>query len=229
MNRTDRLYALVEELRHAGSRGRTAERLADRFEVSTRTVKRDVSALQQAGVPIWATGGPGGGYVLDARASLPAVNFTPGEAVAVAVALATQPGIPFGADGQSALGKVLDAMVPAQRDRAERLAGRLWVRPRGLPFTPVSRSLEQALEDEVVVILDYVDAEGRRTTAREVEPYVVALDDGKWFLVGWCRRRDGARWFRLDRIERAFVTTEPVPARDPAVFGAPPDDARPVR
>lgn len=52
MNRTDRLYAIVEELRSAGAPGRTAERLARRFEVSTRTIKRDVSSLQQAGVPV---------------------------------------------------------------------------------------------------------------------------------------------------------------------------------
>jgi predicted DNA-binding transcriptional regulator YafY len=59
VNRTDRLYALVEELRAAGDRGRTAAWLAERFEVATRTIKRDVAGLQQAGVPIWAQGGPG--------------------------------------------------------------------------------------------------------------------------------------------------------------------------
>ena len=59
MNRTDRLYALTEELRRTGPRGRTSAALADRFEVATRTVKRDVLALQEAGVPIWATAGPG--------------------------------------------------------------------------------------------------------------------------------------------------------------------------
>ena len=228
MNRTDRLYALAEELRRAGSQGRTAERLAGLFEVSTRTVKRDVAALQQAGVPIWTTGGPGGGYVLDSLASLPPLDFTPGEAVAVAVALAAQPGLPYAVDGRSALEKVLEAMVPGQRAEAEALAGRVWVRPRDLPVTHVSRALEQALRAGVVVVLDYVDGRSRRTTAREVEPHLLALDEGRWYLVGWCRRRDDVRWFRLDRIERALVTAEPVTARDPSVFGTPPDDAHPV-
>ena len=54
MNRTDRLHALSEELRRAGQHGRTAARLAGWLEVSTRTIKRDVAALQQAGLPVWS-------------------------------------------------------------------------------------------------------------------------------------------------------------------------------
>jgi predicted DNA-binding transcriptional regulator YafY len=57
MNRTDRLYALVEELRAAAPGSRSAARLAGRFEVSVRTIQRDLLALQEAGVPIWATPG----------------------------------------------------------------------------------------------------------------------------------------------------------------------------
>jgi predicted DNA-binding transcriptional regulator YafY len=60
MNRTDRLYALVEELRATAPRARSARRLADRFEVGVRTIQRDVLALQEAGVPTWATPGPVG-------------------------------------------------------------------------------------------------------------------------------------------------------------------------
>jgi len=58
MNRTDRLYAIAEELRSAGRGGCTGERLAARFEVSGRTIKRDIDALLQAGAPIWAQSGP---------------------------------------------------------------------------------------------------------------------------------------------------------------------------
>ena len=87
MNRLDRLYALVEELRAAGSSGRSARRLADRFEVSVRTIERDVLALQEAGVPISAQLGRRGGYVLDRSMTLPPLNFTPAEAVALSVGL----------------------------------------------------------------------------------------------------------------------------------------------
>ena len=68
LNRTERLYALVEELRAVAPRPRTAAWLAERFEVSVRTIERDVLALQQAGVPMWGSTGPGGGYTIDPSA-----------------------------------------------------------------------------------------------------------------------------------------------------------------
>src|SRR6266576_856466 len=71
VNRTDRLYAIVELLRATAPRARAARDLADRFEVSARTIERDISALQQSGVPIWATSGPGGGYSVDPEMTLP--------------------------------------------------------------------------------------------------------------------------------------------------------------
>lgn len=128
MNRTDRLYALAEELRRVGPRGTTSARLAALFEVTTRTVKRDVSALQQAGVPVVAQPGPGGGYVLTG-ATLPPVALTPAQAVALALAVdALPPGSPFGVDARTARDKLLDALPPADRARAAELASRVWTR-----------------------------------------------------------------------------------------------------
>ena len=77
MNRTDRLYAIVEELRVVAPRPRSASWLANRFEVSVRTVERDISALQQCGTPIYAEPGRLGGYCLDKARTLPPVNLTP--------------------------------------------------------------------------------------------------------------------------------------------------------
>lgn len=133
MNRTDRLYALAEELRRVGPRGTTSARLARLFEVTTRTVKRDVSALQQAGLPVVAQAGASGGYVL-VGATLPPVALTPAQAVALALAVdALPPGSPFGVDARTARDKVLDAMPDADRVRAAALAGRVWTRPDDAP------------------------------------------------------------------------------------------------
>jgi predicted DNA-binding transcriptional regulator YafY len=230
MNRTDRLYAIVEELRGAGPTGRTAAWLADRFEVSARTIKRDVSALQQSGVPIWATSGPGGGYAVDAAGALPPLSFTPSEATAIAVALAVQPGLPFGPDGRSALTKVLGAMTPERRAEAEALAGTVWIRRSEPDRTPVARTLDEAVRRRVVVVIDYVDANGEATERRPVEPLAFAQVEARWYLLAWCRRRRDGRWFRLDRVTAAWPTTERFAERDVAtLYGEPPPDAGPVR
>ncbi|PWW22833.1 HTH domain-containing protein [Geodermatophilus normandii] len=228
MNRTDRLHALTEELRRAGPRGRTAQRLAAWLEVSPRTVKRDVGALQQAGIPIWASSGPGGGYVLDAAATLPPVNLTPAQAVAVAVALAGMRDAPFAVDGRAALAKVLDVLGPQARAEAERLGGRVWVRSGVHDRPDPAPVVEQALASRRVVAITYRDRRGT-TSRRRVEPHLLARTGDRWYLVGWCRERDAPRWFRWDRIEAADLTPETAPERDPALYGTPPPDAHAVR
>jgi predicted DNA-binding transcriptional regulator YafY len=229
MNRTERLYAIVEELRAAAPRGRTAEWLARHFEVASRTIKRDVSALQQGGAPIWATGGPGGGYALDATIALPPLTFTAGEAAAIAAALGASAQGPFAPDARSALTKVLGAMTAEGRAEATDLAERIWVRPAKDVRSSQVRAVEEALRDRLVVVLDYVDASGHHSEKRPVEPMVFAQNGGRWYLLAWCRRRRAGRWFRLDRITGAWPTREPFELRDlVAVFGEPPEDAYPV-
>jgi len=230
VNRTDRLYAIAEELRAAGPQGRTSTWLARRFEVAARTVKRDVIALQDSGLPIWAQAGPGGGYVLDAAATLPPLNLTASEATAVALALAAVPQLPFAPDGRSALTKILAAMTAEERALAMALGARLWIRDRRRPArAAVAGVLDEAVRRGVVTVLDYVDKKGTTTRRRAVEPMALAATGGHWYLLAWCRRRRAGRWFRLDRIESAHVTTELAPARDLLeTFGAPPVDAGPM-
>lgn len=230
VNRTERLYAVAEELRAAGPSGRTGAWLAQRFEVSPRTIKRDVEALLQAGVPLWAQPGPGGGYVLDAATSLPPLNVTAAEAAAIALALAALPDLPYAADGRSALTKVLAAMPSAERERADAVAARLWLRaPEQAPRPAVARVLDEALRRQVVLVVRFADRHGE-VTERAVEPVALAATGGHWHLLAWCRLRTGPRWFRTDRIEAAHLTVEPAPEHDPAtLFGGPPPDARPVR
>lgn len=215
MNRTDRLYAIVEELRRSAPRARRAAQLAEHFEVSTRTVERDIAALQQSGVPIWSTPGPSGGYTVDPGHTMPPVTFTPGEATAIAVALTVSGTIPFGDDARAALAKVVGAMSADGRDRASALTKRIRLLERGavLHRGPVLRAVEQAVVDQRVLALDYIDRHQIRTDGRLVEPYGLAGSDRGWYLVGWCRKRGGGRSFRLDRIVSARVTAEAAPLR----------------
>ena len=82
----DRLYALVEELRAVAPRYRSVPSLAEHCEVSTRTIERDLSALQQPGVPIYATPGRRGGWAIDFEHTLPPFNLSAGGVAAIATA-----------------------------------------------------------------------------------------------------------------------------------------------
>ncbi len=125
VNRTDRLYALVEDLRASAPRPRSARQLAARYEVSPRTIERDILALQESGVPVYTEPGRRGGYAIDRTMTLPPVNFTAAEMVAIAVALARDGRTPFAAATRSALRKVL-AVAPAdQTARAAQLIDRV--------------------------------------------------------------------------------------------------------
>jgi predicted DNA-binding transcriptional regulator YafY len=209
MNRTDRLYALVEELRAVAPRPRSARWLAGRFEVSVRTVERDIDALQQSGVPIYAEPGRTGGYCLDKARTLPPVNLTPGEAVAMAVALHRMDGTPFRAAAGSALRKLVSAMQADDAAAARALAERVHLLGGGPP-TQVPRLVSDAVAARRVLRIRYGDRDGTATT-REVEPLGYVGKESHWYLVAWCRLRDALRAFRTDRIASISVTAE-VPA-----------------
>ena len=219
MNRTDRLYAIVEELRASAPAYRTARELAEIYEVSNRTIERDILALQEAGVPIWGAPGRRGGYSIDPARTLPPTNFTPTEALAIAVALEVDRG-PFAAAGRAARNKILSAMSSDDRERTRAMAERVRrFRPprKGGPIPQVPMAVQRAIAEQLIVTIDYLDRVSA-ASHREVEPVgVVALDDA-WYLVGWCRLREEARTFRLDRIQAAQLTGEPAPVRDPENF-----------
>ena len=226
MNRTDRLYAIREELRRSGDRGRTAEQLSLSFEVSVRTIKRDISALQHGGFPVWARLGRSGGYVVDANATLPPLNVTAMEAAALAAALASHRGQPFHPDANTALTKILSVMDASTRTRADDLARRIWVDAAdpsdGTPR--VRAAVEAALVDRRVLHMRYRDQSGA-ATSRHVDPQLLARTRGTWHLLAWCRLREDVRWFRLDRIESATLTMTPAREVDLAEIGRPPESA----
>jgi predicted DNA-binding transcriptional regulator YafY len=246
VNRTDRLYALVEELRAVAPRQRSARQLAGKYEVSTRTIERDILALQDAGVPIYAQAGRRGGYVIDKARTLPPVNFTAAEMVAIAVSLAGAEGTPFFVAARSALRKVLSAAPAPHLEEAAQLMDRIRLIGTGEPArsgpppsgvggpgaaggAPPAReaaakpargqargmvplAIQEAITARHVLLLDYRD---RRdvVTVREVEPVAFAGTRAQWYLLAWCRLREGARAFRVDRILAAADTGEPAPHR----------------
>jgi predicted DNA-binding transcriptional regulator YafY len=195
VNRTDRLYALVEELRAVAPRPRSAPWLARRFEVSVRTIERDLDALRQSGVPIFTEPGRSGGYAIDRSRTLPPLALTAAEALAISVALRESAESPFAEAAGSAAGKVLAT----------------------LPAAAIDRTVMTALDRQRVLGLTYVDRGGQRTE-RDVEPLGLLRSSRGWYLIAWCRLRHGIRGFQLPSIEAAELRGEHVPARDPAIL-----------
>lgn len=214
MNRTDRLYALVEELRACAPRRVSAREMAARYEVSVRTIERDIGALQQAGVPIFADVGRGGGYSIDKSRTLPPLNFTPAEAVAVAITLSRAGGSPYSRAARTALHKIVAAMSAADSASARELAQRVrFLTPAEVDdpaFVPTV--LEEAIRTRRVVRLTYVDRTGTETE-RDVEPVTFTASGNGWYLTAWCRMRGGSRIFRTDRVRRAALLEETAPDR----------------
>ena len=243
MNRTDRLYALVEELRAVAPRPRSARQLAERYEVSARTIERDILALQESGVPIYAETGRRGGYAIDKTLTLPPLNFTAAEMVAIAVSLAREENTPFAAASRSALRKVLATASAAQTAKAGELMDRVRLigaarpgappparagRPQAdgeLPAReraarrwgpPPAATVPLAIQEAITarhVLRITYRDRHDRETVRDVEPVAFAATRTDWYLMAWCRLRGGARAFRVDRIRSADDTGEPASPR----------------
>ena len=233
-------------------RPRSARQLAKKYEVSTRTIERDILALQESGVPIYAETGRHGGYVIDKTRTLPPVNVTAAEMVALAVSVAGAQGTPFALAARSALRKVLAVAPAGQLAEAAQLMDRIRLigteqpagsgpRPagvaglgatRGVPAageaaarpassparTVVPLAIQEAITACHVLRLDYRDRRDA-VTVREVEPVAFAGTRAHWYLLAWCRLRDGARAFRVDRIVAAVDTGELAPHRSYADLG----------
>lgn len=236
VNRSSRLDTLTKELRAAGGQGRTSSWLADRLGVSARTIKRDVMALQQAGVPIRATSGPQGGYVIDPTGQRP-LTLTADEALAAVVGLQAVPDQPFAPARSSAVAKILRAVAPERRAEVAQLADRVWIRPGEPPAAsdgPIRQVLTDALRDRRVVLIDHepadrTDAEAGAdgataavTATVQVEPLGFAHSRGQWFVLAWSRDDDAGRWFPLDHIRAAQSTHETFEPRDVREVFSPP-------
>ncbi|MDQ0734689.1 helix-turn-helix transcriptional regulator [Arthrobacter agilis] len=211
MNRTDRLYALVEELRAVAPRPRSARWLAEKFEVSSRTIERDLSALQHSGVPIWAEPGRTGGYCLDPAHTLAPLGFTVDEALAVMISLGTLVTSPFRDAAMSALHKVVAVTDGRRLSETAELASRIHLlgehRSNEAP-----QELADALRTGQVLQIVYIDRNGI-ATSRSVEPMGFVGKGSDWYLIAWCRLRDSLRAFRGDRITEAKSLGERPPRR----------------
>ncbi|MFJ2368340.1 helix-turn-helix transcriptional regulator [Microbacterium sp. NPDC087665] len=172
--------------------------LAERLEVSPRTVRRDVDRLRELGYRIGAIKGPDGGYRLAAGSELPPLLFDDEQAIAVAVALQSIPstGIDIDEGAERALATVRQVMPSRLRHRIDgiRFSGTASA-DRADPAT--LEAVSAAVRDRQVLRFDYGQTDAPR---RRAEPHDVVARQGRWYLIAWDLDRDDWRFFRLDRM-----------------------------
>ncbi|RJK96162.1 YafY family transcriptional regulator [Vallicoccus soli] len=212
--------------------------LADRLEVSPRTLRRDVDRLRGLGYPVRSERGSGGGYQLQAGAALPPLLLDDEEAVAIAVGLATAAGGSVAGIEESAvraLAKVVQVMPPRLRRRADALRSATSTLVPSGPTVDAAAltALAQACRDAERVRFAY-EPRGRPAAARHVEPHRLVALGRRWYLLAWDVERHDWRSFRVDRLRDPLPTgarfrPREVPGGDPAAFVRASFDALPTR
>jgi predicted DNA-binding transcriptional regulator YafY len=183
----------------------TGAELADRLEVSPRTIRNDIDRLRALGYPVHASRGSIGGYRLEAGASLPPLLLDDEEAVAVAIGLRTATGgAVTGIEETSlrALAKLEQVLPPRLRSRVSAIqAFTLHVRHRNAPTVDpaVLTELARTCRERSRLRFDYSDRRGE-ASQRRVEPYRIVNWGQRWYLVAWDTDRVDWRTFRVDRI-----------------------------
>lgn len=204
MRRAERLFRLVRELRSRSvSR---AEDLAAYFEISVRTVYRDIAHLQASGLPI--DGEAGVGYILRPGFDLPAMTFTfeQLDALAIGLSFVEVAGDTSLSQAAQEVRAKLQAALPEPEKRKLENAPLFASRRQGRA-TPILTTVRRAIREAEVLHLLYGDGGGSQTE-RRVRPLAIwAFTDG-WLFVGWCELRQDFRAFRLDRIVTIKATGE---------------------
>jgi predicted DNA-binding transcriptional regulator YafY len=210
MNRIDRLFAILLNLQN--KRRLRAQDLAIQFEVSKRTIYRDMSALNQMGIPIAAL--PGEGFELVEGYYLPPLMFTEDEAVALLLGsrlLTKQSAGSLARSADSALAKIKVALPDQVRARSEALTNIIgFITPKA-KFDlddPQLVLIQNAIQEKRVLHLRYRGYKKEDVTERDVEPHQLFYADGVWYLEAYCRMRKGMRDFRLSRMEKVTPRRE---------------------
>jgi predicted DNA-binding transcriptional regulator YafY len=202
MRRADRLFQIVQFLR--GGRLTTARSLAERLEVSDRTIYRDVADLIGSGVPI--EGEAGVGYLMRDGYEVPPLMFSRDEVVALVAGarmVRAWGGLDMAKAAEEALVKIEAVLPEAERARAGAVEIHAF---SGWSIEPATRALldiiQRACDAKTKLRIAYRDVEGR-VTGRQVRPLGLFYWGKVWTLVAWCELRDNFRVFRVDRIEGA--------------------------
>jgi len=219
MNRFDRVSAILVLLQT--KRWVTANEISERFEVSKRTIYRDLQTLQEAGIPIGAEAGKG--YFIVEGFHLPPVMFTPDEAsslILVGKLIEKMADQSIGKGYNSALEKIRAILPEKEKTYLEKLDKGIEVFYSSSLISSdlagnILSEIQRVLANKLVITIDYHSLHKDETiTNRDVEPIVLCFYSMHWHLIAYCRLRGEFRDFRVDRIKRVTLTNEISPKRE---------------
>ena len=222
---SSRLLELLSLLQ--GRRDWPGNELADRLEVSGRTIRRDIERLRQLGYPVDSLTGPAGGYRLRAGSSMPPLLLDDEEAIAIAVGLSTAARASVTGIEETAVRALvkLEQILPAHlRRRVAALGSATFTLPvGGSTVDPQHLTvIAAACRDSECLRFGYRSREGT-DSRREVEAHSLVNRGRRWYLVAWDRRRDDWRTFRIDRLLKPTstgvrFTPRKLPAKDAGAY-----------
>ncbi len=206
MRRADRLIKLVHFLR-SRRRAVTARRIAEEFDICTRTVYRDIQDLIDSGAPI--SGAAGVGYVVNKQYYLPPITFDADEleAIGLGISMVQQwSDEEFSAKASAAFAKI-QAVLPAnlQYEIRQITTYSTDASPKR-PWTVSFSDLREYIRRRRKIHIDYHD--GKQSTTRQLRPLALIFANPAWLLVGWCEKRADFRHFRLDRIRTVHACAD---------------------
>lgn len=205
----DRLVSIVTVL--LDKKRISAQELADSFEVSPRTIYRDIDAISRAGIPVYSAPGVGGGFEIMQEYKLDKKVFSADELSAILMGLSSLAGMVRGEELVNALAKV-KSFIPADREKeialkADQICIDLSPWMSNGNIQPYIETIRTALQEHKLLSFEYIAHHGKNT-ARTIEPYQLVLKSSRWYVQGYCRERKDFRLFRLSRMANLQIQEE---------------------
>ena len=213
--KVDRLVSIIMILLDKKRIG--AQELADMFEVSPRTIYRDIDTINMAGIPVRSISGVGGGFEIMQNYKIDRKVFSTADLSAILMGLSSLSNMIRGDELVNALAKV-KSFIPA--DRAKDIELKVsqicidlsaWIGNRNIQ--PYLEIIKTALQESKLLSFEYADRYGNKTV-RTAEPYQLVLKSSHWYWQGYCRKRNDFRLFKISRISNLQVQEELFTPRD---------------
>ncbi|NLO84573.1 MAG: YafY family transcriptional regulator [Clostridiales bacterium] len=213
--RIDRLVSIIMILLEKERIG--AQELADKFEVSPRTIYRDIDTINIAGIPVRSISGVGGGFEIMQKYKIDQKVFSATDLSVILMGLSSVSGMIRGNELAGALAKV-KSFIPTDRAKDIELKANQvyidlspWMGNRNVQ--PYLEMIKTALQESKLLSFEYVDRYGNKST-RTAEPYQLILKNNHWYWQGYCYQRNDFRLFRISRISNLQIQKEFFTPRD---------------